>query len=186
MAKIQSSRTGLELDESNADDRKILDRQRAAAREAGRSGGDRAGTTRGRADLESAYDAGVVETSAPTTPVAPAAARPVTARKGAGAKGGGRGGKRGGSMPGPRFIPPRSTNPRDWGGFAFGLIVHALVMSYIRYGKEGPKGWLRAKFLNKPIQGEDLERENRGGSRHENPDSVPWEDLTPEEQENII
>ena len=89
-------------------------------------------------------------------------------------------------MPGPRFIPPRSTNPRDWGGFAFGLIVHALVMSYIRYGKEGPKGWLRAKFLNKPIQGEDLERENRGGSRHENPDSVPWEDLTPEEQENII
>lgn len=179
MAKIQSSRTGLELDESNADDRKILDRQRAAAREAGRSGGDRAGTTRGRADLESAYDAGVIETSAPETPVTPVAsggraARPATARKG------------GGSMPGPRFIPPRSTNVKDWGGFAFGLVVHALVMSYIRYGKEGPKGWLKAKFLNKPIQGEDLERENNGGSRHDNPDSVPWEDLTPQERDNII
>lgn len=191
MAKYRTA-TGLELDESDANDADILARQRAAARESGRSGGDRARTARGRTDLESAYDAGVVETSAPEVPPAvPAAAggraaRPATARKGAGAKGGGRGGKGGGSIPGPRLIPPRSTKAKDWGGFAFGLVVHALVMSYIRYGKEGPKGWLRAKFLNRPIQGEDLERENRGGSRHENPDSVPWEDLTPEERDNII
>lgn len=194
MAKIRTE-TGLELDEDDAEDRKILQRQRAAARDAGRSGGDRAGSTRGRADLEAEFDAGVGEASTEDgaeeeTAAAPASSggrstRSGTARKGGG-KGGGRGGKGGSSMPGPRFIPPRSAKASDWGGFAFGLVLHALVMSYIRYGKEGPKGWLKAKFLNQPIQGEDLERENRGGSRHENPDSVPWEDLTPEERENII
>jgi hypothetical protein len=72
------------------------------------------------------------------------------------------------------------------GGFALGLVLYALTVSFIRYGAKGPTGWLSAKFLNKPIQGEDLERENKGGSKHENPDSVPWEDLTPEERDNII
>ncbi len=193
MAKYQSD-TGLELDEDDPEDRKILDRQRAAARDAGRSGAERAGSTRGRADLEAAYDAGAGEAAAGGTSTEGGAEQETataprsggrSGRSGTGRKGRG-GGKGGGSIPGPRLIPPRSLDAKDWGGFAFGLIVHALVVSYIRYGKEGPKGWLRAKFLNKPIQGEDLERENRGGSRHENPDSVPWEDLTPEERENII
>ena len=53
-------------------------------------------------------------------------------------------------------------------------------------GRRIPRRKLPTRVLNQPIQGEDLERENRGGSRHENPDSVPWEDLTPEERENII
>lgn len=196
MAKYRTD-TGLELDEDDPDDRKILERQRAAARDAGRGGGDRTGSTRGRPDLEAAYDEGAAEPADSGTPQTPTAAarsggrsaRSGTAPKGArkGRKTGGKGGGRGGvSVPPPRLIPPRSVNARDWGGFAFGLILHALVVSYIRYGKEGPKGWLRAKFLNRPIQGEDLERENRGGGRHENPDSVPWEDLTPEERENII
>jgi hypothetical protein len=50
---------------------------------------------------------------------------------------------------------------KDLGGFALGLVLHALVVSYIRYGKAGPRGWLSAKFLNSPIQGDDLEKENR-------------------------
>jgi hypothetical protein len=90
------------------------------------------------------------------------------------------------AVPSPTLTPPRKVKAADMGGFAFGLVLYALAVSYIRYGAKGPPGWLAAKFLNKPIQGEDLERENNGGSRHENPDSVPWEDLTPEERENII
>jgi hypothetical protein len=60
-----TSDTGLELDDTDPDDRKILDRQRAAARNAGSAGDDRAGATRGRPDLEAAYDEGAAEASLP-------------------------------------------------------------------------------------------------------------------------
>ncbi|MFD9837052.1 hypothetical protein ACFW2V_41795 [Streptomyces sp. NPDC058947] len=178
MARYASD-TGLELDDSDPEDRKILDRQRAAARQAGSDGGDRAGTTRGRADLEQAYDEGAAAKAAPSAPAAAKASKPAA----------GRAPKLGGlgkAVPTPTLTPPKKVKAADMGGFAFGLVLYALVVSYIRYGSKGPTGWLKAKFLNDPIQGEDLERENKGGSRHENPDSVPWEDLTPEERENII
>ncbi|WP_367575283.1 hypothetical protein [Streptomyces griseoaurantiacus] len=158
MARIPSHRTSLILDDQDEGDRQILDRQRAAAREAGRGGRDRAGSTSGRADLESAYDEGAQEAAggqepgrkggAPTSAPSPGS----RGRKGKSA---------GGGIPAPTLKPPRSLGAKDLGGFALGLIVQALVVSYIRYGKAGPKGWLSAKFLNKPIQGEDLEHENR-------------------------
>lgn len=178
MAKYRSD-TGLELDDSDPDDRKILERQRAVAKKAGADGDDRAKVTRGRSDLEQAYDEGAAPKAAPSAPAAAKASKPAA----------GRASKLrsvAGAVPTPTLTPPKKLKAGDMGGFAFGLLLYALAVSYIRYGAKGPTGWLSAKFLNKPIQGEDLERENNGGSRHEDPNSVPWEDLTPEERENII
>jgi hypothetical protein len=155
MAKYTTD-TGLELDEDDPEDRKILDRQRAVAKTAGSNGDDRAGSTRGRADLEQHYDAGAAEAAAPAAPAAAKAGKPAAGR---GSKSGGGGGF--GSLPKPTLKPPRRPTSKDMGGFAFGLLIHALVVSYIRYGAAGPKGWLSAKFLNKPIQGDDLEKQNR-------------------------
>jgi hypothetical protein len=155
MAKTTSA-TGLELDDTDPEDRKIMARQRAAARQSGRTGGDRSGTARGRADLASAYDEGAAETAAPSTPAA------ASSKPGAVAANGGR--SRAASvkatakgLPMPRLRPPRTTSAKDAGGFLLGLVLHALVVSYIKYGSAGPTGWMKAKFLNKPVQGEDLE-----------------------------
>lgn len=41
----------------------------------------------------------------------------------------------------------------DTGGLLFGLIVYSLVINGIRYGMPGVKGWLSAKFVNRPVQG---------------------------------
>jgi hypothetical protein len=51
----------------------------------------------------------------------------------------------------PTLRPP--TRARDAGGLAFGLLLYTAVITYIRYGPAGWKGWLSAKFLNKPLQG---------------------------------
>lgn len=182
MAKY-TTETGLELDEAVPDDRKILERQRDAARQAGREGADRAGTTKGRADLESAYDEGTSEAAAPSSegtggggsstgkPSAPARSGRSGSRSGGGGKGR-KGSGGGGGLLRPTLQPPRSpVGGKDWAGFTLGLVLHALVVSYIRYGKEGPKGWLKAKFLNKPIQG-DLERESRK-DEHNGVDPTP-------------
>jgi len=169
MARVQSHRTSLILDDEDEEDRKIIARQRAAARDAGKTGRDRAGSTSGRADLESAYDEGAAEAAAPSaeegqgtdgakneSASAPTPAGKGRVRRAAGATAGAVK-----AMPAPTLKPPKSVSAKDMGGFALGLVLHALVVSYIRYGKAGPKGWLSAKFLNKPIQGEDLARENR-------------------------
>lgn len=125
---------------------------------------------------------GGAPTSAPSPGARPWQTGP---RKGKAAKGPSVGATVGG-IPRPTLRPPRTpVGGKDWAGFGLGLVLHALIVSYIRYGKAGPKGWLSAKFLNQPIQGDDLQRENRGGSTHEDPNSVPWEDLTPEERKNL-
>ncbi|MEU0788035.1 hypothetical protein ABZ341_41715 [Streptomyces sp. NPDC006173] len=167
MARVQSHRTSLILDDEDAEDRKILDRQRKAAREAGRTGRDRAGSTSGRVDLESAFDEGAREPapSAGGKPGrkggAPTSAPSPGSRGRKGGKGAGIG-----SIPTPTLKPPKSVTSKDMGGFALGLVLQALVVSYIRYGKAGPKSWLSAKFLNKPIQGDDLEKQNRKDSNN--------------------
>jgi hypothetical protein len=166
MAKY-SHRTSLVLDDDDEEDRKILERQRAAARDAGKSGRDRAGSTAGRADLESAFDEGARGTASPSVGTGPGTggatkkSAPAPGSKGRTSKGPSVGATVG-SIPRPTLRPPRTpVGGKDWAGFALGLVLHALVVSYIRYGKAGPKGWLAAKFLNKPIQGDDLEHENR-------------------------
>jgi hypothetical protein len=156
--------TGLVLDEDDPDDAKILKRQRAVARKAGVAGDDRATTTRGRADLERAYDEGAAATAASSAPASPVSPAPTPGKSAAGKPAAGRGGRGGGraSMPAPTLTPPKSlTSGRDLSGFALGLVLYALSVAYLRYGPSGPKSWMKAKFLNKPMQGDDLERDNR-------------------------
>jgi hypothetical protein len=173
MAKHQSHRSSLILDDDDEEDRQIIERQRTAARDAGRTGRDRAGSTSGRADLESAFDEGAQEAATPVetgaeTGGAKTKGAPASAPKGKGkarrAVDGAVGTVK--AMPSPTLTPPKSVSPKDLGGFALGLVLHALVVSYIRYGKAGPKGWLKAKFLNDPIQGDDLESQNRKDSNN--------------------
>jgi hypothetical protein len=51
---------------------------------------------------------------------------------------------------------PRVKGPggavNDGAGFVLGALVWALVLAYLRGGPPMVKGWLRAKFLNKPYQ----------------------------------
>ncbi|MBK5997113.1 hypothetical protein JHN53_37135, partial [Streptomyces sp. MBT58] len=136
---------------------------RKAAKAAGRSGGDREATVQGRADLGSAYDEGAAEAASPSAPAAGGTRKGKAPAAGAAMKGLGfrQALKAGGSavtgavgdtrkgLPAPRLRPPRSASLRDAAGFALGIVLHALVVSYIRYGAKGPKGWMKAKFLNK-------------------------------------
>lgn len=56
------------------------------------------------------------------------------------------------------LTPPKRLSGGDVGGFLAGLALYALVLNYIRYGVDGPKGWLSAKFLNRPAWlGEGIE-----------------------------
>lgn len=55
-------------------------------------------------------------------------------------------GSAGSSLPHPTLTPSMS----DGTGFALGLVLYALGLNYIRYGPPGVRGWLAAKFLNKP------------------------------------
>lgn len=50
----------------------------------------------------------------------------------------------------PTLRPPRRPSIADGSGFALGLLLYALGMNYLRHGRAGVKGWLRAKFLNQP------------------------------------
>jgi hypothetical protein len=151
MAKYTTD-TGLVLDEDDAEDLKILKRQRAVARKAG-GGGRR---PREHHPGPGGPGAALRRGGGPAAPASPAPAKAGKPAGGRGSKGGGFG-----SVPTPTLKPPRSVKGKDVGGFALGLVLHALVVSYIRYGKDGPKGWLKAKFLNDPIGEDDLGRENR-------------------------
>lgn len=50
------------------------------------------------------------------------------------------------------LTPPKKLSAGDASGFAFGLIAYALFINYIRYGPAGVRGWIAAKFINKPLQ----------------------------------
>jgi hypothetical protein len=164
-------RDGVALDPSNPDDRRIIKRQQQAARQAGREGRDRGRTTRGRADLEAAYDQGAAaardengdqadedqadgEESAPRSAgarVKAAGGKAVGAAKTA-AKGVNKAGKplsKGRWRP--TLRPP--TRLRDGGSLLTGALLYTAAITYIRYGPDGWKGWLAAKFLNKPMAG---------------------------------
>lgn len=47
--------------------------------------------------------------------------------------------------------PPRRLSAKDASGFAFGLVLYAMALSGIKHGPAGVTGWLKAKFLNKPM-----------------------------------
>lgn len=47
--------------------------------------------------------------------------------------------------------PPSRLTAADASGFAFGLIAYAIALSGIKYGPAGVRGWISAKFVNKPM-----------------------------------
>jgi hypothetical protein len=148
-AKVTSPRSGLVLDPADPDDAKIMARQVQAARKAGASGGDRAGIDQSRPDLLAAFDEGAGKPAA-----APADQGPGKAGK-AGAAAGNAGKKAAGFLSKGSWRPTLQApaRPRDAGGLLAGMFLWVGVSVYLRYGPAGWKGWLSAKFLNKPMQG---------------------------------
>lgn len=49
------------------------------------------------------------------------------------------------------LTPPKRLSVGDSSGFLFGLVIYALALNGIKHGPPGIKGWLAAKFLNKPM-----------------------------------
>ena len=136
------TRTGLVLDPADPGDRQIMRRQQKAARDAGRRGDHRARTTGGRRDLQTAYDQGAAaRTKKTSTPGKPAAARAFGKASGFLSRGSWR----------PTLRPP--SRARDAGGLLSGMLLYTVVVTYVRYGRAGWTGWLKAKFLNQPMQG---------------------------------
>ncbi len=152
---MTSPRSGLRLDPNDPTDRQIIARQVQAARRAGRDGRDRAASTRGRADLEEAYDEGAAQASGERNGSPPAG----------GGGGKGSGGKPAWTSPassrlpkGPSWRSLKPTSPAslpsrwsDAGGFITGIALYTVVIIYVRHGPAGWKGWLKAKFLNQPM-----------------------------------
>lgn len=48
------------------------------------------------------------------------------------------------------LTPPKRLTVNDGAGFLGGLLLYILALNYLRYGREGVKGWLGAKFVNRP------------------------------------
>lgn len=132
--------------------------------------GDARTRARGRGDLADEYSAAqeASETSQPAggPPPDPASADPPPPARTPSAGPRARGGRRanGGRLArGERWFdssareagrltlaPPKRLTARDGSGFLFGLLVYVLGLNFVRHGPEGVKGWLGAKFLNKP------------------------------------
>lgn len=159
-----TTRTGLTLDPADPEDAKILARQRQAARAAGREGQDRAKVAAGRPDLADEFDQGEDEKANEQAAAADEDAGDEDQDEGGDGGEGGPGvgerarsalGKTSGALSRGSYRPTLSppTRARNAGGFAFGLLLYTAAITYIRYGPAGWKGWLSAKFLNKPLQG---------------------------------
>jgi hypothetical protein len=139
--------SSVQLDPGDAEDRKIIARQVKAARQAGRDGRDRAGSTRGRVDLEQAFDAGASEAEAAVSaPAATPAAAPAPGGRPASPAPAGKSGGPGAWTrfrkmgPGWQSVKPTSparlpTRVQDAGGFLTGLALYTVVIIYVRYGQ---------------------------------------------------
>jgi hypothetical protein len=147
-----SKRPADDLDPDDPVDAEIIDRQVKAARQAGRDRRDRAKTTRGRPELEDAYDEGAADEDDGQDdedqddedegrPRRQRARRSFQAASGYLSRGSWR----------PRSPTTPPSRMRDAGGLLTGMLLYTAVVTYLRYGPAGWKGWLSAKFLNKPM-----------------------------------
>jgi hypothetical protein len=157
---VTSASSRVQLDPNDPTDRPIIARQVKVARAAGAEGQDRAAVTRGRPDLEAAFDEGAAEAA---SAVEPAKATPQQGpQKSAGRRAWDKTRRFRKLGPGWSSVQPTSparlpTRMSDAGGFLSGLALYTVVVIYIRYGPEGWKGWISAKFLNKPMDGGGVE-----------------------------
>jgi hypothetical protein len=63
------------------------------------------------------------------------------------------------------LTPPKKITANDGAGFLGGLLLYVLALNYLRYGKDGVKGWLGAKFVNRPWMPPDDSGAEDGGRR---------------------
>lgn len=121
--------------------------QRKAARAAGRAGLPRERINQTRPDMLQASDEGAsdrepAEGSSARKPAGPGRAERAYGTSSAYLS---RGSWR------PTLTPP--SRARDAGGLLAGMLLYTAAITYIRYGPAGWTGWLKAKFLNRPMQG---------------------------------
>jgi len=64
------------------------------------------------------------------------------------------------------LTPPKSFSGGDLGGFLAGLVLYTLGLNFLRYGVDGPKGWIRAKFLNEPYVEASTKGTKHNGGKH--------------------
>jgi len=170
-AAAAGPRVADQLNPSDPVDRQIIARQVKAARQAGREGRDRAKVTRGRPDLEAAYDEGAAAGAGTSgdegtgEPEQPQADQPASRTKRA-AQGVVRSASwssgqlsRGSWRP---TTPLTRTRPRQAGGLLAGALLYVAVITYVRYGVDGWKGWLAAKFFNEPMSAADAKAAANG------------------------
>jgi hypothetical protein len=136
------------LDPSDSIDRQIIARQVGAARQAGREGRDRAKVTRGRPHLETAYDEGATEGDGDDEGQEE---EPEENRSSRGKDAWQKANRGSWKAFKPRSPARPVTRVGDAGGLLSGMLLYTAVVIYIRYGPAGWKGWLSAKFLNKPM-----------------------------------
>lgn len=53
----------------------------------------------------------------------------------------------------------------DGAGVILGAVAWALILNWLRYGTRGARGWISAKFINKPMGGPGGKPRGRGGRR---------------------
>lgn len=143
-----------------------------------------AGTAAAAAEADADARAGNTETGPAETPPDPRGGGSGRGRASGGRTpqgGGARRGSRGGLARGERWfdrsareagrisvLPPRRLTAKDTSGFVIGLFCYVLALNYVRHGPEGVRGWLAAKFINKPWTppgdaDDRRKREGRGG-----------------------
>jgi hypothetical protein len=81
-------------------------------------------------------------------------------------------------MPAPSLKLPRRPSSTQVVGFGFGIVLYAVVITYLRYGPEGVKGWLGAKLLNKPYIAPEGPVDGSGGQGFGNPAGSAGSDST--------
>lgn len=169
---MAEQRRRLKLDPSDPEDRRIIKRQQQAARQAGREGRDRTSSTRGRPDLEAAYDQGAAaardeqdpdaesDDQADEDEAAPgraaqlkAGVRSAASKTRAGVNKAGAPLSKGSWRPSLKALTGGPIRAQDAGSLLTGALVYTAIITYIRYGPDGLKGWLAAKFVNRPMAG---------------------------------
>jgi hypothetical protein len=93
---------------------------------------------------QAAYEAGVEEERARASGATSGAARPAARRGGGGATSGA-------ARPAARRGGGGLVD--DGAGFILGLVAYALLVNYLRGGVPAVRGWLAAKFINRPYMG---------------------------------
>jgi hypothetical protein len=155
MATVRT-RTGVELDESNPEDAKILRRQRAVARRRGVLHGlhtenspyekpDRQAVTGGRQDLEEAFDEGAAQRDRLRQEALDA--QPDADEESEDEKP-----QEDGDTRGQRTRAAAEGGPALSAGLVLGFLAYSAFIQIFQGGMAQLNGWIKAKLINEPYQ----------------------------------